>query len=155
MGISRSGSMVRVLSVSLMLTFSSTVAMPLLLTSVGSIAEASVAADKGDKDAKDKKTEEQRRSQNEDRVLNGQVLEIDTLKDPPELIVGSVDGETVIRVLKTDEIVRNGVHLGDFIQADGEKISEQLFEATELSVSSRYAGEVDDGDSKEKDKKKN
>jgi hypothetical protein len=52
-----------------------------------------------------------------------------------------VDGLTVIRSLKTDEIAINGVRLGDYIQARGEKQSEVLFDATELSVSERFKGE--------------
>src|SRR4051812_8374217 len=119
MGVSRLGSTVRALSVSLVLAVTTTALMPMLSTTERFTAEASVAFDKSDSKEKEKKEKAQERSQQEDRVLNGQVLEIDTLKDPPELIVGSVDGETVVRVLKTDEIAMNGVHLGDFIEADG------------------------------------
>ena len=103
------------------------------------VAEATVAqADKEDRRPKNKNAGS---DDDEDHKLNGQVLEIDTIKDPPELIVASMDGETVVRVLKTDEIAINGIHLGDHIQARGEKQSEVLFEATQLSVSSRYGAE--------------
>jgi hypothetical protein len=146
MGISRLRSTVRALSASLVIAFSITAMAPMLSTPERSTAEASVAFDKSDSKDKEKKEKAQERSQQEDRVLNGQVLEINTLKDPPELIVGSVDGETVVRVLKTDEIAMNGVHVGDSIEADGEKINEQLFEATQLSVSSRYTGESNDNE---------
>jgi hypothetical protein len=95
---------------------------------------------------KEKEKERREKEENEDRVLNGQVLEIDTLKNPPEIVVGSVDGLTVVKVVKTDEITKNAVHLGDYIQADGEKISEQLFEATQLSVSSRYSDDISEND---------
>jgi hypothetical protein len=105
------------------------------------VAQATVAQD--DKDRRPKGTNKGS-DDDEDHVLNGQVLEIDTLKDPPELVVGSVDGQTVVKVLKTDEIAINGIHLGDYIQASGEKQSELLFEATELSVSSRYGDESSD-----------
>ena len=103
------------------------------------VAHASPSLDS--KDDKDKDKERKRRSddRDEDHVFNGQVLEIDTLKDPPELIVGSVDGPTVVRVLKTDEIALNGARLGDHVELTGEKIHEQLFEATEISVSERYS----------------
>lgn len=115
-------------------------------------AEATVAAGKND-DGKDKKDKKNQDSDDADRKLNGQVLEIDTLKDPPELVLGTVDGQTVIRVLKTDEIAINGVRLGDYVEADGEKISEQLFEASQLSVSERYKAPSDDGtDTDKKDK---
>ena len=109
------------------------------------VAEASVAQEKDQKEKKPQSSDD-----DEDHKLNAQVLEIDTLKDPPELIVGSVDGQTVIRVLKTDEIAINAVRLGDYIEAKGEKINEQLFEATELSVSARFVENID-----EKPKKKN
>ncbi|MCC7369180.1 MAG: hypothetical protein IT306_12195 [Chloroflexi bacterium] len=110
-----------------------------------SVVEAAPAQGK-DRDNKDRKN--QGSDDDEDHTLNGQVLEIDTLKDPPELVLGSVDGLTVIRVLKTDEIAINGVRLGDYIQAKGEKQSEVLFEATELSVSEHYTAPSDDGKKK-------
>ena len=119
--------------------------VPLPGAGVG-IAEATVAQEK-DRDRQ--KGKNQGNDQDEDHVLNGQVLEINTLKDPPELVVASVDGLTVVRVLKTDEIARNGVHLGDYVELDGEKQDETLFEATQISVSERYKGEA-----QEKDKKK-
>jgi hypothetical protein len=140
----------RAVLLSLVITFTAPAVLHLLQTSQHSTAEASVSfADKGDGKDKDKEKEKREKAENEDRKINGQVLEIDTIKNPPELIIGSVDGQTVIRVLKTDEIALNGVHLGDYIEADGEKIHEQLFEATQLSISSRYAGEVSENDNKE------
>ena len=60
-----------------------------------------------------------------------------------------MDGQTVIRVLKTDEIARNGVRLGDFIEANGEKLHEQLFEATQLSVSEHFSVLSTDNDNKD------
>jgi hypothetical protein len=118
----------------------SMVSLELLTLSPGlvtPVAEASVAAEKKDsgKDKKDAKHKDDDRG--EDFVLNGQVLAIDEHKDPPELIVGTVDGRARVRVLKTDEIARNGVEVGDSVELTGEKINELLFEATEISVSER------------------
>lgn len=138
----------RIAAFGLALALTASVALPLLPGDQQPTAVASVLADRGDSKDKDKEKEKKEKEQNADRVINGQVLEIDTLKNPPEVIIGSVDGQTVIRVLKTDEIALNGVRLGDYIQADGEKLHEQLFEATQLSVSSRYAGELSDNDNK-------
>ena len=107
------------------------------------VAEATVLQKDDDKKDKDK-NKNRGSDDDEDHVVRGQVLEIDTLKDPPELIMGSVDGQTVIRVLKTDEIAINGVRLGDYIEANGEKVSEVLFEATQLSVSERYGDAKND-----------
>jgi hypothetical protein len=113
------------------------------------VAEA-VVAQKDDNDKKDKDKNKNRGSDDdEDHVVRGQVLEIDTIKDPPELIMGSVDGKTVIRVLKTDEIAINGIRLGDYIQANGEKHSEVLFDATQLSVSEHYGEGNTDNDNKD------
>ncbi|MFN8636317.1 MAG: hypothetical protein U0893_20910 [Chloroflexota bacterium] len=109
------------------------------------IAEASVAQEK-DKDRPKGKNEGN--DDDADHRTSGQVLEINTLKDPPELVLASVDGLTTVRVLKTDEIAINGVRLGDYIEVIGEKIDETLWEATELSVSEHYKG--DDGDKKKK-----
>jgi hypothetical protein len=119
------------------------------------IAEATVAQST-DKDKQDKNKQRDRDEQNadQDRVLNGQVLDINTLKDPPELIVGTVDGQAVVRVMKTDEIVRNGVRLGDYIEADGEKQSEQLFFADSLSVSEHFKGDDSGNSNDNKSKKK-
>jgi hypothetical protein len=115
-----------------------------LLPGGTSVVEAGVAHQKkDDKDDKDKKNKAQAGDQqyDEDHVLNGQVLEINTLKDPPELIVGTVDGRSVVRVLKTDEIALNAVGIGDYVELDGEKVSEVLFEATQISVSGRVGTE--------------
>jgi hypothetical protein len=96
--------------------------------------DASVSQGKDDdkNDKRGKKDEDQ--DKDEDHTLNGQVLEIDSLKDPPEMIVGTVDGRAVVRVLKTDEIALNGVKVGDYVELTGEKLDELLFEATEISV---------------------
>jgi ribosomal protein L12E/L44/L45/RPP1/RPP2 len=109
---------------------------------VTSPVQASVLADK--KDEKEKNDQKDKKNQDDDRgedfVLNGQVLEIDTSKDPPEMVVGTVDGRAIVRVLKTDEIVINGVGVGDYVELTGEKINELLFEATQISVGQRFAG---------------
>ena len=99
------------------------------------IVHAGVAQSNDNDDRRDRGNDD-----DEDHNLNGQVLEINTLKDPPELILATTDGAVVVRVFKTDEIALNGVGLGDHITAKGEKIHEQLFEATELSVAEHYRG---------------
>src|SRR5215210_6684353 len=103
------------------------------------VAEASVAADKkDDRRARDDKKRDDDRG--DDFVFIDLVLEMNTDKNPPEIIVGTVDGRALVRVLKTDEIDRNGVGIGDYVELTGEKINEQLFEATEISVGERLAG---------------
>ena len=150
MPIARLALLGRAVLVSVIITFTAPALLQLLPNSQHATAEATVAFGDSDDRNKEKEKEKREKEENQDRVLNGQVLDIDTLKNPPEVIVGSVDGLTVVKVLKTDEIARNGVHLGDYIQADGEKISEQLFEATQLSVSSRYKDDISENDNTDK-----
>ena len=139
----------RAVLLSLIITFTAPAIVHLLAIPQHATVEATVSFGKGDDKDKDKEKAKQEKAENEDRVLNGQVLEIDTLKNPPEIIIGSVDGQTVIRVLKTDEIALNGIRLGDYIEANGEKLHEQLFEATQLSVSEHYTGLTSENDNKE------
>jgi hypothetical protein len=114
-----------------------TVALGALLPGVGvPVVRASPAHDK-DKDRK--KDKQERRHDDDDRVAEGQVLAIDTSTDPPELLVGTGDGEMVVRMLKTDEIALTGVSVGDYVRLEGEKIHELLFEAQQLDVSERYS----------------
>lgn len=113
-------------------------------------AEAIVAQSKAKDDNKSGSKKNQGSDSDPDHVLNAQVLEIDTLKDPPEMVVGSVDGQTVVRVLKTDEIAINGVGIGDYVELNGEKINEQLFEATQISVSERFKDTSSNNDNKSK-----
>jgi hypothetical protein len=89
-------------------------------------------------DQNDKKDNKNKGSDgDEDHVARGMVLGIDTLKDPPELTLGGMDGEMIVRVLKTDEIALNGVKLCDHLKLDGEKIHEHLFEATQIEVETK------------------
>jgi len=145
---------VRVLLVSLVITCATTGLMPLLSSTEPAAAQASIVADAGVTVRKD---DDKRRKSKEDkgeeeRMLNGQVVDINTLVDPPQLIVGSLDGLAVVRVLKTDEIARNDVHLGDYIEATGNKVNEELFDADALSVSERFAAAPAENDKKEKKK---
>ena len=95
----------------------------------------------------DAKTDKQR-SERDDRQTMGQVLEIDTLKNPPEMILANADGLVKVRCLKTDIIALNGVRLGDHVTVTGEKISEVEFEAQDMSVD----GHLGDETKKDKDK---
>jgi hypothetical protein len=89
--------------------------------SPGMVVQASVVFDDNDDDEDEDE---------EDREIEGQVVSIDKSKNPPELVVGTIDGEVVVRMLKTDEIDIQGVKVGDYVNIDGEKIHELLFEGT-------------------------
>ncbi len=91
----------------------------------------------------DKEKTEQARSNREDHELRGQVLEINTLKDPPELKVANVDGIATVRLLTTDLVEKNGLRTGDHVTLVGEKISEVAFDAQELSVDGHLGDSLD------------
>lgn len=102
-----------------------------------------------DKDKKGKKEDaktDKQRSERDDRQTTGQVLEINTLKDPPEMWIANADGRVRVRMLTTDLIAKNGVRLGDHVTVIGEKISEVEFDCQELSVDGRLGDDDDDED---------
>ena len=112
-----------------------------------------LAADKNDKDDdkdhKGKREEERSelfRSQRDDRQTSGQVMDINTLKDPPEIWIANMDGVVHVRMLTTDLIAKNSLRLGDHVTVIGEKISEVEFEAQEMSVDSHLGEDEDDPD---------
>jgi hypothetical protein len=102
-----------------------------------------------DKDKKGKKEDaktDKQRSERDDRQTTGQVLEIDTLKSPPVMIIANADGLVTVRCLKTDIIALNGVRLGDHVTVTGEKISEIEFEAQDMTVDGHLGDDDDDDD---------
>jgi hypothetical protein len=101
--------------------------------------------DKSNPGKKEEEQSEQFRSERDDHQLSGQVLEINTLKDPPEMMVASVDGVVLVRMLTKDLIAKNAVRLGDHVTVIGEKISEVEFEAQDMSVDG-HLGDNDNED---------
>src|SRR3954464_15739986 len=109
-----------------------------------------LAADKNDhdddKDHKGKREEErseQFRSNRDDHQTTGQVMDINTLKDPPEMWIANMDGVVHVRMLTTDLIDKNGVRLGDHVTVIGEKISEVEFDCQEMSVDGHLGDDPD------------
>jgi hypothetical protein len=107
-----------------------------------------------DKDKKGKKEDaktDKQRSERDDRQTTGQVLEINTLKDPPEMWIANADGRVLVRMLTTDLIAKNGVRLGDHVTVIGEKISEVEFDCQDMTVDGHLGDEDDDDDDDEED----
>ena len=103
--------------------------------------------DENDKDNKGKKEESQSdqfRSNRDDHQITGQVLEINSLLEPPEMVVANVDGKVKVRMLTTDLIAKNSVRLGDHVTLIGEKISEVEFECQEMSVDGHLGDNPDE-----------
>jgi hypothetical protein len=112
-----------------------------------------LAADKNDKDddkerkgRREEGRSEQFRSERDDRQVSGQVLEINTLKDPPEMWIANMDGVVHVRMLTTDLIDKNGVRLGDHVTVIGEKLSEVAFDAQEMSVDAHLGDDPNDNE---------
>ena len=110
------------------------IAMVAALTASVVTSWSNVYADNDDNNKKKSAEIERERSEAEDRELTGQVMEINTLKDPPEMVLATFDGLAVVRMLKKDEIARNAVRLGDHVSIVGEKISEVEFEGNSIHV---------------------
>jgi hypothetical protein len=126
----------------------------LLLLVVGlAVPGIGFAADKNDGDddksnpgKKEEGRSEQFRSNRDDHQVSGQVLEINSLKDPPEMSIANMDGVMKVRMLTTDLISKNSVRLGDHVTLIGEKISEVEFEAQEMSIDGHLGDDPDDDD---------
>lgn len=102
--------------------------------------------DKSNPGKKEEERSEQFRSQRDDRQISGQVLEINSLLETPEMVVANVDGKVKVRMLTTDLIAKNGVRLGDHVTLIGEKISEVEFEAQEMSVDGHLGDDQEEDD---------
>ena len=102
--------------------------------------------DKSNPGRKEEERSEQFRSQRDDRQISGQVLEINSLLETPEMVVANVDGKVRVRMLTTDLIAKNGVRLGDHVTLIGEKISEVEFECQEMSVDGHLGDDPDEED---------
>jgi hypothetical protein len=113
------------------------------------VAFADVTQDKDDDDKDDNRGSNQGNDDDEDHVAQGQVLEINTLRDPPEIQVAGFDGVMLVTMLKKDELERNGVRLGDHVRLQGEKIHEYRFEATQIEVTNRCCGKPDNDNNEE------
>jgi hypothetical protein len=103
--------------------------------------------DENDKDNKGKKEDsqsDQSRSNRDDHQVTGQVLEINSLLDPPEMVIANVDGKVTVRMLTKDLIPRNSVRLGDHVTLIGEKVSEVEFECQEMSVDGHLGDNPDE-----------
>ena len=117
-----------------------------LLLLVGFAIPGVVAADddKSSRGEREERQSEQFRSERDDRQITGQVLEINSLLDPPEMVIANVDGKVTARMLTTDLLARNSVRLGDHVMLIGEKISEVEFDCQEMSVDAHLGDDPDE-----------
>ena len=93
-----------------------------------------------DDNDKPKETEDERRERqhtnrsNRDQYsLEGNVVEVHQDAEPPYVIVANIDGLVKVVLYCKDQCPT--IRVGDYLEADGEKVHEHLFEATDVSVS--------------------
>jgi hypothetical protein len=107
---------------------------------VAAVVNAPVAVQQGDDD-KPKLTEEQRQQRQrknkggrDDTHTEGDVTE--TLCDSawPTVTIATRDGASAIRLAKGVADLCPSIRSGDYLEADGEKQDEQLFDADDITV---------------------
>ncbi|MFN8521472.1 MAG: hypothetical protein U0821_00005, partial [Chloroflexota bacterium] len=70
-----------------------------------------------------------------DVSVEGDVVEVHPEATPPYAVIGNRDGLVTV-VLRCGSQCPT-IRVGDYLEADGEKIHEQRFEATEISTTRR------------------
>jgi len=103
-------------------------------------APVALASDDNDNHHRDKSSEDD----GEDRNLEGQVIALFPDRDPPEMVVAQLGGDTTAKILKTDEIAIWGVKVGDYVHLQGE-YDRGVFNANSLDVTERYGSADNDG----------
>jgi hypothetical protein len=90
-------------------------------------------------DIKPKLTEEQRQQKQhtnkgnrDDVYTEGNVVEVHQDEQPPYVVIGNKDGLVRVNLLCGDQCPT--IKVGDYLEADGEKQSEVLFDATDVDV---------------------
>jgi hypothetical protein len=95
-----------------------------------------------DEDDKPKETREQQqqrertnRSDLDEYRVEGNVMEVHADADPPYVVIANRDGLVKVVLLGKDAaIAADSIKVGDYLEADGEKQNELLFEAESVSV---------------------
>jgi hypothetical protein len=100
---------------------------------------SAITPGKGKEDSPKPKTEEQRqqeprtdRSNRSDVATEGNVLEVVADAQGLTIVIGNVDGRVTV-------LLRCGtrcptIRVGDYVEVDGEKVHEQLYEAETVTV---------------------
>jgi hypothetical protein len=70
---------------------------------------------------------------------DGNVIGMNTLVKPPIIKIANLDGLVTLYIRNPDEIVRNGVKVGDYISIIGQKINAFEFNVDIIQVDKRFA----------------
>jgi hypothetical protein len=84
-----------------------------------------------DQDRQDRQHTNQ--SNRDDVYTEGNVVEVHQDERPPYVVIANRDGPVHVTLLCGSQCPT--IHVGDYLELDGEKQSEQAFDATEVTVS--------------------
>jgi hypothetical protein len=97
--------------------------------------------DPNNDDEKPKETEDERRQRarsnrgnRDDEHTEGNVLEVHCEASWPNVVIANRDGEVQVRLVKDAVSACPSIQVGDYLEADGEKQNEQLFDADTVEV---------------------
>jgi hypothetical protein len=72
----------------------------------------------------------------DDRRISGSIVAINTLVDPNEIVLGTLDGPVTVKMFGKDApflVKQSGVRVGEYIEVVGYKENESLFFADTIS----------------------
>ena len=97
-----------------------------------------------EREARERETEEERRQRartnqgnKDDDSVEGDVLEVRCDQPWPSVTIANRDGEVEVRLIKEAQAACSSIHVGDYLEADGEKQHEGLFHANSVDIKRR------------------
>jgi hypothetical protein len=121
-------------------TATATAMLTTTATATATLTPYAIKESEDDTDKKPHFTDEQRQDQQhtnqsnrDDVYTEGNVVEVHQDANPPYVVIGNRDGLVRVNLLCGGDCPT--IRVGDYLQADGSKESESLFDAEEISVS--------------------
>jgi hypothetical protein len=94
------------------------------------------ADDDGDDDERRQRREHDQREQSghDDRATEGSVIETRCDAAWPSVVIANRDGDVEVRLVKDAVSACRSIQAGDYLEVDGEKQTEQLFDASDVTI---------------------
>ena len=123
-------------------TTSGTPTPTLTSTATGTPAGPDISVRVEETDARRRQLTEEQRQQRQrtdtsnldDTRTEGNVVATRCDEDPPAVVIANRDGEVTIRLLYESAVRCRSILPGDYLEVDGEKVTEQLYEAHEVTI---------------------
>jgi hypothetical protein len=126
------------------LALPSLVGAPLMPSNAGQTARVALAAPAADNDSNGIETADSN-DDSDERNIEGQVLELHSDTNPPEVLIGTL-GENVWARIYNDQLNRSGIEVGDYVHLQGEFGEHNIFDAYQVNVDSKYGDNGNDND---------